>query len=174
MGTEFEIADQLSIVNPVYRKGGYDLEIDGRHVRASLRQKGEGAYELDLDGEIHPLWIERHGDDLFVHHAGHAHHVVAVNSLERASREADAKTGGGSISAPMPGVIVDVAVVVGAEVSRGDLMLTIESMKLQTAIVSPRDGRVEEILFASGQSFEKGAVLVRLAAPADPKEEASS
>jgi biotin carboxyl carrier protein len=41
-------------------------------------------------------------------------------------------------------------------------MMTIESMKILTAITAPSEGKIEKIHFTTGQPFEKGAVLVTL------------
>ncbi len=45
--------------------------------------------------------------------------------------------------------------------------MVIESMKLETTITAPRDGVVAELGYAVGDTFDKGAVLVRLAPEAD-------
>ncbi len=163
MGIEFELEGETSRVTPVYRRGAYELDVDGRRVAASLDERDDGACVLDFDGSRHPLWIARHGDEIFVHHAGRTHRIMAINSLERAAREASGAAGSDAIIAPMPGVVVEVAVETGAHVERGALLLTIESMKLQTPIHAPHEGRVEEVGFHAGQSFDKGVVLVRLA-----------
>ena len=84
------------------------------------------------------------------------------------------------ILAPMPGVVVDVAVAVDDLVSAGDLLMTLESMKLQTAIHAPEDARVAELYLEAGASFDQGTALVRLEAtnrasenPPSSKEKAS-
>jgi biotin carboxyl carrier protein len=64
--------------------------------------------------------------------------------------------------APMPGVVVDVHVTEGEHIVKGQLMMTIESMKILTAILAPSEGKVEKIHFSADESFEKGAVLVTL------------
>jgi biotin carboxyl carrier protein len=162
MGIEFELEGETSWVTPVYRSGGYDLDVDGRRVAVSLAKDHDGGCVLDFDGTPHTIWIAQHGGEIFVHHAGRTHRIVAINSLERAAREASEAAGSDAIAAPMPGVVVEVAVEVGARVERGALLLTIESMKLQTPILAPHEGRVDEVAFAAGQSFDKGVVLVRL------------
>ena len=47
--------------------------------------------------------------------------------------------------------------------TRGDTLLVIESMKLETAIKAPRDGMVETVHVADGRTFERSAPLVTLA-----------
>ncbi|MBC7155867.1 MAG: acetyl-CoA carboxylase biotin carboxyl carrier protein subunit, partial [Rhodobacteraceae bacterium] len=69
--------------------------------------------------------------------------------------------------APMPGVVVSVAVKPGDAVTEGQPLLVIESMKLETTLTAPRDGVVAEIPFAAGDSFGLKAVLAQLA----PQEE---
>ena len=70
--------------------------------------------------------------------------------------EADA----GSITAPMAGRILRVAVGEGDLVQAGDLMLILEAMKMENEIRSPRTGVVERVLVAAGERVGGGAPLV--------------
>jgi 3-methylcrotonyl-CoA carboxylase alpha subunit len=66
------------------------------------------------------------------------------------------------VRAPMPGVVVDVHRSAGEAVLRGEKIVTIESMKLQTALVAPRDGVVAALRRAAGETFDKDAVIIEL------------
>jgi len=164
MGYEFRLDGRLSDVVPVYHREGFDLEIDGRRVRAELRmpRPDGGDAEILLDGRSHRVLLARRGDVVWVQLDGRAFPVELVDTLRRAASEAARGQHQDLLVAPMPGLVVEVAVAVGADVREGDLLVTIESMKLQTAFRAPHAGRVSEIAFGVGQSFEKGAVLVRL------------
>lgn len=67
------------------------------------------------------------------------------------------------ILAPMPGTVIAVNAKVGDAVARGDTILVIESMKLETAVKAPRDGTVETVHVSVGQSFDRSAPLAALA-----------
>jgi pyruvate carboxylase len=64
--------------------------------------------------------------------------------------------------APMPGIVVTVTVTPGAKVARGDTMLTLEAMKMQTAVRAEVDGEVAEVLARPGQAVEVKDLLVVL------------
>ena len=164
MAYEFQADGRHSDVVPVYHREGFDLAIDGRHVRAELRmpRPDGGEAEIVLDGRSHRVLLARRGDVVWVQLDGRAFPVELVDSLRRAASEAAGNQGLELLVAPMPGIVVEVAVCTGAEVREGDPLVTIESMKLQTTFRAPHAGRVSEIAFGVGQSFEKGAVLVRL------------
>jgi biotin carboxyl carrier protein len=66
--------------------------------------------------------------------------------------------------APMPGTVVAIMVSVGEAVSRGQPLVVIESMKMQTTLAAGRDGTVAELPVAAGEAFNRGALLARLAA----------
>jgi len=138
--------------------------IDGQRLRAERRPGREpGAWQLRVDGIEEPVWIATRGDTHFIHLRGRVHRVEAVDALERARRAAAPATGIGLLRAPMPGVVVEIAARVGALVEPGELLMMIESMKLQTPIVAPEAARVEAICVEPGASFDQGAALVRLA-----------
>jgi biotin carboxyl carrier protein len=51
----------------------------------------------------------------------------------------------------------------GTAVRRGDVLIVLESMKLETSLKAPRDGVVASAPLAPGATFDRGAVLVTLA-----------
>lgn len=61
---------------------------------------------------------------------------------------------------PMPGLVVDIRVKPGDRVFRGQDLVSIESMKMESFVASPCDGVVEEVKVASGQAVESGDVLL--------------
>jgi len=66
------------------------------------------------------------------------------------------------VAAPMPGTISSLAVLAGQVVKAGDVLLTIEAMKMETAIHAPRAGVVQEILVSPGSSIDAKDLLVIL------------
>jgi biotin carboxyl carrier protein len=67
-----------------------------------------------------------------------------------------------ALSAPLPGVVLEVFVAVGTSVRRGDAVLVLEAMKMRNTIRSPRDAVIVEVGVAAGQPVAPGALLVRL------------
>lgn len=65
------------------------------------------------------------------------------------------------ITAPMPGLILDVQVKAGDEVKKGDPVLILEAMKMENVIKASGDGTVTEVKVKKGDSVEKNQVLVR-------------
>jgi pyruvate carboxylase len=68
------------------------------------------------------------------------------------------------IGAPIPGLVASIAVSVGQKVSKGDKLLMMEAMKMQTTVTAPADGVVAELLCALGETVESKDLLVRLRA----------
>jgi biotin carboxyl carrier protein len=69
--------------------------------------------------------------------------------------------GTGVLSAPMPGVILDVAVKPGDTVVRGQEIAVLEAMKMQNSIRSPRAGTIAEVCVAAGQAIGHGDAIIR-------------
>lgn len=65
-----------------------------------------------------------------------------------------------SIKAPMPGLIINIAVAAGTEVKKGDSLLILEAMKMENVIKSPRDGKIKRIAVELRQPVEKGQVIL--------------
>lgn len=73
-----------------------------------------------------------------------------------------AAAGAVTVSAPMPGKILDVRVSAGQAVKRGDVLMILEAMKMENEIVSPQDGTVASIQVSVGNAVEAGDTLASL------------
>ena len=68
------------------------------------------------------------------------------------------------IGAPIPGLIVSIAVSVGHKVVKGDKLLMMEAMKMQTAVYASADGVVDALHVSVGEAVESKDLLVKLRA----------
>ena len=68
------------------------------------------------------------------------------------------------VAAPMPGLIASVAVEAGKKVHTGDMLLTIEAMKMETSIYAERDGTIKELFVAPGSMVDAKDLLVEFEA----------
>jgi pyruvate carboxylase len=66
------------------------------------------------------------------------------------------------VDAPMPGKVSNVAVKKGQAVKSGERLLSIEAMKMETAVYSPRDAKVKDVLVKAGTAVTAGDLLVVL------------
>ena len=77
----------------------------------------------------------------------------------------------GSLLAPMPAAVTQVAVEAGQTVQKGDVIVVLEAMKMQHTITAPADGVVAELDVSVGQQVESGAVLAVIETPETPEQE---
>ena len=68
------------------------------------------------------------------------------------------------VAAPMPGLVASVAVEAGGKVEAGALLLTIEAMKMETAIHADRAARIGEVVVPAGTRVDTDDLLVVLEA----------
>jgi biotin carboxyl carrier protein len=80
--------------------------------------------------------------------------------LRAASGGSVADRGEYHLKAPMPGLIVAVRVEEGQEVAAGEVLLVLESMKMQNELRSPKDGRVSRMRVKPGDSVEQRQTLL--------------
>ncbi len=74
-----------------------------------------------------------------------------------------ATAGSGTVVCPLSGVVAAIHVQMGQAVKSGDLLLTLEAMKMNTAIRAPRAGTVGQIYAQIGAAVEEGAGLMLIA-----------
>ncbi len=121
--------------------------------------EADGVTTLRLGNASHRLRVLRRGPALTVFLDGVGYALTHIDPL--APRDA-VPAGGGRILAPMPGRVLDVLVREGEAVSRGQVLLMLEAMKVQMRITAPADGTVASLRCAAGDLVEDGAELVTL------------
>jgi glutaconyl-CoA/methylmalonyl-CoA decarboxylase subunit gamma len=68
--------------------------------------------------------------------------------------------GGTAVSAPMPGVILNVLVSAGQAVKAGEVLLILEAMKMENEVTSPATGTVKEVAVSKGSNVNTGDLMV--------------
>jgi acetyl-CoA/propionyl-CoA carboxylase biotin carboxyl carrier protein len=157
---ELEVQLALPALGPPGAPASATL-VDGETVSVALLAEGplEGGRSLSLsfDGASQ-TWIAA-GDRgrWWVGCEGQAWQV-APNPRER---DVDA-AGGSDVRAPMPGSVISVHTSEGAEVAHGEVLLVMESMKMELQITAPRDGTVATLHVAAGDQVALDTVLASM------------
>ena len=112
-------------------------------------------YVVELDGVARTYSIVCADDELWVGRDGHHLHA----RIRRHDRSAAALPAG-SLEAPMPGTVLQVRVSNGDAVTEGDVLLVLESMKMELSITAPRAGTVAGLTLEPGDRVELGQALV--------------
>ncbi len=141
-----------------FRDGGVTLTRDAAKVEASYRREGAWV-TLTIGGVTHRAAVAKDARGLWVSCRGRTWLLVPEGREGAARGAADAPDG---IRAPMTGRVVSVAARAGDGARAGDLLLTIEAMKMEFKLTAPEDGVVLEVACAEGDRVELGQLLVRL------------
>ncbi len=83
-------------------------------------------------------------------------HGAAGGAVRRKAEEGNAD----HVAAPMPGVVSTLAIKAGQSVKAGDVLLSIEAMKMETSIHAERDGKIAEVLVTAGAQIDAKDLLV--------------
>ena len=155
----FRIGDVETDVDYRARIGGaFDVMIgQASHVVAVFRQDMEGV-DIDIDGRRVYATVSQHGDRWLLHGPGGD---VDIVEIPRFPTGALATVAGGLV-APMPGNVTSIGVAEGDSVSQGQLLLTLEAMKMEHRITAQRSGKVSRILVQAGDQVDNGALLAVL------------
>ena len=124
----------------------YSLIVDGNSYEAYV-YPGEEDWQVLLQGQLYPVKVEDERE----------------KRLRAAAGGAVADTGEYHMKAPMPGMVVSISVEEGQEVEKGQVLVILESMKMQNELKSPRAGKVNRIRVKSGDNVEQRQTLLSVA-----------
>jgi acetyl/propionyl-CoA carboxylase alpha subunit len=142
----------------VFRAGRVTLMLEGRAIEADYERDGAWT-TLRIGGATHRAAIARDARGLWIAWRGRTWLLVPEGRESGVRGAVDAPD---EIRAPMTGRVVSVAAAAGAEAKEGDVLLTIEAMKMEFKLTAPEDGTVLGIDCAEGDRVELGQLLVRL------------
>lgn len=151
----------------------FEIEVvDERHIRVGDRLltvdfesvSGQPVFSLILDGKSYESFVYQGEEDWDVLLRGRQYQVKVEDEREKRLKAA----GGGGVAeggefhlkAPMPGLVVAVLVEEGQAIQKGQVMLILESMKMQNELKAPRDGTIGRIRVKAGESVEQKQALL--------------
>lgn len=127
---------------------------------------GQPVYSLIVDGKSHESYVQPGDETWQVLLRGRLFPVRVEDEREKRLRAAGgagvAESGEFQLKAPMPGLVVAVPVAEGDEIKKGQVLLILESMKMQNELKSPRDGTVGRIRVRAGESVEQKQTLLSI------------
>ena len=153
----------------------FDIEVvDEHHLRIGDRLlqvdfesvSGQPVFSLILDGKSFEAFVYQGEQDWDVLLRGRQYQVKVEDEREKRLRAA----GGGGVveggefhlKAPMPGLIVAILVEDGQAVKKGQVLLILESMKMQNELKAPRDGVISRLRVKVGESVEQKQSLLNM------------
>ena len=160
----------------------FDIEIGGTHHAVTLERahggaltlvvgasrwpfaatpRGADGHDVTVDGRRWALQVYAHGEQVAVFAPEGSAVATEVDLIAHAG---DGAAEGGRLTAPMPGKVIAFLAKVGDVVKLGQPLAVMEAMKMEHTIAAPRDGTVEEVLYAPGDQVAEGGELLRLAA----------
>lgn len=154
-GSEYliEIIDERHIIvngrkftvdfNSVSGQPVYSLLVDGKSFEGYV-YPGEAEWEVLLMGRQFPVIVEDERE----------------KRLRAAAGGSVSETGEFHLKAPMPGMVVSIPVEEGQQIEKGQVLLILESMKMQNELKAPRAGTVSRVRVKPGESVEQRQTLL--------------
>jgi len=124
---------------------------------------GEQNLQVEIDGHSQSFNIDNADDAITLINKGTSQRYLCLSEQDLALGKGHSGGGGdSSITASLPGQVVEIKVASGDSVSSGDTLVVLDSMKLLHNLCAATDGVVGEIFCSVGDSVEGGAILIEL------------
>ena len=132
----------------------YEVVVNGKTHRVMLKSRGREEIQFSVAGRDYSVAI----NSVAPLQSSAAPAPVAVRSPVQSTKVS--RAGAKDIVAPMPGLVVQIAVKAGDEVKVGQVVAVIEAMKMENNIISQRAGVVSKVHVTQGKEVENGATLI--------------
>ena len=150
----------------------FQFTIDGRKYETTVNEIEDNIAEVTVNGTVFHVAIDKKKTTSSIKPAAPKAAAAAPAAPRTAQpapaaapaapKAAEAPAGGKKVVSPLPGSIIKVAVTEGQAVKRGDLLLTLESMKMENQVLAEFDGTVTKIAVTAGQNVMQDDLLVVL------------
>lgn len=141
--------------------GGAHASIDAQPITVAFPAATGPVREALVGGKRFRIAAARSGDHTWVWCEGRTYAFEAVRA-GASRRAAGGDHHGAGLAAPMPGRVRRILAIEGARLTRGEVILVLEAMKMEHSIRAPRDGVLKRIAVAEGDLVDAGAELAEL------------
>ena len=149
------------------KEGNLVVQINGSDHLINVIDIKSDKFEFLFDNAFHEIKISEvtstelkiilDGQSMFL-----KKHAKLTEIIEKSGAISSGATSQNTISSQIPGRVISIAVNKGDAVKQGDNIVVLESMKMQVAIKSPRDGTVRDLKVKEGQSISRNDVVAIL------------
>lgn len=136
------------------------LNIEGQEIPLQADLDRSGCWLVDTHQGRRRLWVASRGDERLVFCDGRVH-VFKLPDPEHEDAGSDSSAGPNLVAA-MPGKVVRVLAGPGARVEAGQVLIIMESMKMETELAAGESGMIETIHVQDGQVVAQGDLLVTI------------
>ena len=143
------------------------VRMNGKEIRVDFEAiNGQPVYTLLADGKSYEAYVYPENENWQVILMGRLYSIKVEDERDQMLRKAGiGKTSSSPeflLKAPMPGLVIDVPVSDGVHVEKGDVLVILESMKMQNELKSPYTGKVSRVNVKAGDHVEQHQVLLRV------------
>lgn len=162
MEYRLELGGEITSLDVEAQPGGNSVQV--RLGEASIRVDydlvAEGHWRLVVDGRAASVFVARTDDGKQVFVGGRTYLVRDADAAPHRRRAAGLDEGPGEVTPPMPAVVVRILVAEGDRVTRGQGLIVVSAMKMESTLAAPYDGTVTRINTAVEAKVMPGDVLV--------------
>ncbi len=143
----------------------FSFKINGAEYKCAVEEKEAGKTQVTVNGKVYEVETEAAAPVAkpVAKPAPVAPKPAAAPAPKAEAKPAAAPAAGGvQVKSPLPGSVIKVLVSEGQAVKRGETLLTLESMKMENAIMAEQDGTVKQIAVTAGQNVMQDDLLIVL------------
>jgi biotin carboxyl carrier protein len=160
----------MSIYFVTVGKKEYQIEINGKQIKingvlvqtALVALKERGKYLLNGVARKTEIYIESRGHSHYTLNADRRHAIVKVERSNSRRRRTAKMASSGSLMAPISGIVISVHVAPGDIVETGQVLVVLESMKMQMEMRSACAGVVDSVNVQPKTQIAKGELLIKI------------
>ena len=140
----------------------FAFKINGAEYKCAVEEL-DGKTNVTVNGKVYEVETEAPAKPVVKPVAAPAPKPAAAPAAQKAEAPKAAPVAGGlQVKSPLPGSVIKVLVSEGQAVKKGDTLLTLESMKMENAIMAEADGTVKQIAVTPGQNVMQDDLLIVL------------
>lgn len=140
----------------------YKFSIHGNQYDVEIQQIEDNIATIEVNGQVYEVEVDKTLQPIKTPKLVRSPMVISTDSNPATAKTSSptAPKGGGTIKAPLPGVILSLHVKTGDSVKLGQKLITLEAMKMENNIDADKEGVVKEIKVDKGDSVMEGDVLI--------------
>jgi biotin carboxyl carrier protein len=144
-----------------------EIKVDDKVYQLDLMHNDEGIFSILVNGRSYNIELVPQARPkrytAYTLYDSYELEVIDAESRYLQNRSSAVKLNTeNSISSPMPGKVVKIPFKVGDEVKKGDTLITISAMKMESEYKAPIDGRIAKINVSEGNTVEANQVLIEI------------